>query len=1263
MKKVILFLILVWIINPFFAQSIAYKAEDDGYFSNSIETKAGLVLIGNKQNDLYLLRNGKLSTLVSAPGCARYIQLSPDSLSIAFKYIHKDGSQQPAVINLSSQQITFLYSKVPLCGQPTFDAQGKIYYTIGNELKVYQNGNTQSFQLPLYVNYIAVSHNGNLVAFADDDKGIYLFNLSTLETKLIGTPACFYPAFSYDNHYLAYGSNPHLLYVYDLINNKTLGPIDMAGFKWHPFENKLVGIHSTSKNFEILSSDVWQVSIPNLTIEEITHSTEFESSVNFDAYGNYRITYLTEYAVKKITTKKTAQLLYKTSTIEQSSLYPETNTKADVTVPGTVPYVHQVYDTPSWHSGYGSCAPTTSIMALAYYNRLPKWSVTVDHGKTWDPHVNDYGSYVADRYRFNEWYYQETADDYAGYTAYGGYGYMWTGSYSPNSRMKNYIQNHYLTSNQYWTTSCTYSATTTEIDNGYVHPICCYLTSSGHLVLAIGYKTGQHTLIFNDPYGNKNTPGYPSYDGAYSYYDWPGYNNGYVNLDANGNYGYVAWTVAARGTQPVYSDTIIDDNHFNHGFFMNNVNNGSHMRYFRDFNVGYGGHSWYTLGMASGSDICFCTWTPTIYQNGYFNVKAFIPSQGSNTTNAKYKIFHANGVDSVIINQNTHRNQWVDLGTYYFTTTGQKYVYLGDLTGTTGDSIAFDCVKFSPMQVDNIPPTTSISTNGTWKTQDFTATYNDSDNDSIEKAFYQVLDFNGTYWSANPQRGFFGDNFDTLQPLWSIYNGTWIVSNGELMQSDENETNTNIYAPLNQTLSNRYLYHFKAKVSGSGTNKRFGFHFFCDDGNLENRGNSYFIWFRVEGQTLEFYKSTNNVIQQQNIINGIVTNANQWYDFKITYDRITGKICVWRDDIFLGTWTDPTPYSTNGNYISFRTGNAVLNVTEFKVYRSRATSTNISLGDSTKDIRYQNPNPTTYAAKIKSIVVDAYNNLSPIAYHDLNVDWTAPLTINQINDGASVDIDTLQTPSQVEVNWTNTYDPHSDIAYYEVSLGTSPCNDDIVSWTSTGLSNQYIFNNLQLNQGQTYYTNVRAVNNAGLVSSCTSSDGFIVSSNLVADFYAVDTILFLPNAYAIFVNTSINAQSYLWDFGDGTTSTDMNPFHLYNDTGSYTVSLKVFNNTLQDSITKHNYIHVQAANSLPANNLSSVYYFPNPVKEKLNIVVNSATKQKLSYQINDITGKPITSGQIETNKQQNIDFSTLSKGCYIIQFENEWIKKLSIIKQ
>ncbi|MEM8887121.1 MAG: PKD domain-containing protein, partial [Bacteroidota bacterium] len=51
--------------------------------------------------------------------------------------------------------------------------------------------------------------------------------------------------------------------------------------------------------------------------------------------------------------------------------------------------------------------------------------------------------------------------------------------------------------------------------------------------------------------------------------------------------------------------------------------------------------------------------------------------------------------------------------------------------------------------------------------------------------------------------------------------------------------------------------------------------------------------------------------------------------------------------------------------------------------------------------------------------------------------------------------------------------------------------------------------------------------------------------------------------------------SYLWDFGDGTTSTSPGPFHQYNSDGVYTVKLIVEDqNGCRDSLTKNNYIRL-----------------------------------------------------------------------------------------
>ena len=50
------------------------------------------------------------------------------------------------------------------------------------------------------------------------------------------------------------------------------------------------------------------------------------------------------------------------------------------------------------------------------------------------------------------------------------------------------------------------------------------------------------------------------------------------------------------------------------------------------------------------------------------------------------------------------------------------------------------------------------------------------------------------------------------------------------------------------------------------------------------------------------------------------------------------------------------------------------------------------------------------------------------------------------------------------------------------------------------------------------------------------------------------------NTFTNFVNQSVGASTYLWNFGDGDTSTLMNPAHLYNYTGTFSTCLQATNN-------------------------------------------------------------------------------------------------------
>lgn len=67
--------------------------------------------------------------------------------------------------------------------------------------------------------------------------------------------------------------------------------------------------------------------------------------------------------------------------------------------------------------------------------------------------------------------------------------------------------------------------------------------------------------------------------------------------------------------------------------------------------------------------------------------------------------------------------------------------------------------------------------------------------------------------------------------------------------------------------------------------------------------------------------------------------------------------------------------------------------------------------------------------------------------------------------------------------------------------------------------------------------------------------GGVFSNAVVAGFTAPATYFCVLPATANFNNTSLNATTYDWDFGDGGTSTAANPSHIYSSPGLYTVRL------------------------------------------------------------------------------------------------------------
>jgi PKD repeat protein len=173
--------------------------------------------------------------------------------------------------------------------------------------------------------------------------------------------------------------------------------------------------------------------------------------------------------------------------------------------------------------------------------------------------------------------------------------------------------------------------------------------------------------------------------------------------------------------------------------------------------------------------------------------------------------------------------------------------------------------------------------------------------------------------------------------------------------------------------------------------------------------------------------------------------------------------------------------------------------------------------------------------------------------------------------------------------------------------------------------------------------------------TCTTSQGCTSTvnvNNLINVYpgphinYSWNPLYATPNNQVTFTNLTTSAISYVWNFGDGDTTTLENPVHTYTQLGSYIVSLSALHsngcidtvfNTISVSNTSVNG-NTSAKPKIFVDNL-------NNILQITNITNNS------NVNIYDINGKLIKTITIENTI--TMDISTFAKGIYIIKINSE----------
>jgi PKD repeat protein len=132
-----------------------------------------------------------------------------------------------------------------------------------------------------------------------------------------------------------------------------------------------------------------------------------------------------------------------------------------------------------------------------------------------------------------------------------------------------------------------------------------------------------------------------------------------------------------------------------------------------------------------------------------------------------------------------------------------------------------------------------------------------------------------------------------------------------------------------------------------------------------------------------------------------------------------------------------------------------------------------------------------------------------------------------------------------------------------------------------------------------------------------------------------------------FINTSENFDAVSWEFGDGNSSTELDPTHTYDESGDYTVLLITTKCAKSDTLSK--ILSIDLTLGTQDASFEEMLIYPNPAIDQINLQMVEASNHEIEgIRISDFSGRTVASYPWQGAKG-TFDVSQLASGIYLIQ--------------